>query len=97
MLDDETRQREVYKAARGILDHLAANPLARDTAIGIARWWVGQPVQFVVEALELLTQEGVVAEVSSRFGLSDKAATADMSNVYHVRTRFSDPPDDENK
>jgi hypothetical protein len=38
-----------------ILDYINENPNAKDTAEGIAQWWVHQPRELVERALELLT------------------------------------------
>lgn len=48
------------QAAIAILHYLRDHPLAKDSAKGIAQWWVGEAREVVEKALKLLVNEGVL-------------------------------------
>lgn len=58
---------EVKAIARAVVAHLKANPLASDTQVGIAQWWLppGTDVSEEVlgQALQMLTRAGVLEEL----------------------------------
>jgi len=58
---------EELSVARVVLRHLYHHPQAKDTAQGIATWWleqqrIEQTVQRVFRALDLLAVKGLVSE-----------------------------------
>jgi hypothetical protein len=57
----------IKKVALAILAYFRLHPRAKDTAEGIARWWVGEKKIAVKEALDLLMKEGVVRETRNHF------------------------------
>jgi len=63
---------EVKAIARAIVSHLKAKPLASDTQMGIAQWWLQPGGEFSDEALgkalELLRRSGVIEEVLATDG-----------------------------
>ena len=65
-------RRQIAGIADAILGHLHTNPLAADSALGVARWWLGPPfdsatLEQVEQALEGLVAKGVLR----RLRLSD--------------------------
>ena len=69
MPDPSTR-----RVAIAILHYLRDHPTAKDTAEGIAKWWVSEDRGAVENALALLVKEGVVAREGDRYRL---ASTSD--------------------
>ena len=68
---DEREQVEAIAAA--ILAHLESNPLASDSADGVARWWLGtaHPTATVEQAecaLKLLVSRGALRRLKLRDG-----------------------------
>jgi len=59
----------IRQAAINILNYLRDHPQAKDTADGIARWWVHEDAQVVKDALGLLQEEGVVEKNGRVFQL----------------------------
>lgn len=65
-------RREIEAIANAIVRHLHTHPLATDSALGVARWWLGPPLdsaplEQVEQALEGLVAKGVLR----RLRLSD--------------------------
>lgn len=57
------------EVAQWIVSYLARSPDAADTALGVQRWWLAPhfgeaPLDVVLQALEQLERQGVVAQVS---------------------------------
>ena len=52
------------RVAVQILAYLERQPNAKDTAEGIAQWWIHQPVDMVRHALALLTTLGFVTSTT---------------------------------
>ncbi len=65
----EVHDDKVLRAAILILSYLRKNPHAKDTAEGIAQWWVHEDAKIVEKALELLTKEGVAEKKSNAYQL----------------------------
>lgn len=61
---------KVLAVAIAILSYLRDNPSAKDTAAGVAKWWVGEKQKIVEEALKLLISEGVVLEEKNMYFLA---------------------------
>ncbi|RME02035.1 MAG: hypothetical protein D6814_00375 [Calditrichaeota bacterium] len=57
------------RTAIAILHYFQDHPTAKDTAAGIARWWVGEDLEIVKKALALLTKEGIVTKDEDRYCL----------------------------
>jgi peroxiredoxin len=55
-----TENHKVRRAAIAILNYLRNHPLAKDSAKGIAQWWVQEEREVVEKALALLREEMVV-------------------------------------
>lgn len=53
--------------ALAILTYLELHPRARDTAEGIAHWWVRADVSVVKEALDILVDGGAVTKCGERY------------------------------
>jgi len=66
---DHPQNQRIRQAAINILNYLRDHPQAKDTAEGIARWWVHEDVQVVKDALGLLQKEGVVEKKGRVFQL----------------------------
>ena len=52
---NESLPANTAQVALMILDYIKHHPNAKDTAEGIAQWWVHQPAEVVEHALDLLT------------------------------------------
>ena len=46
-------------AARKLVSYGKENPMASDTAEGIAKWWIKMPLDEVLPALETLVELGI--------------------------------------
>ncbi len=53
-------RRTVSQVAVAILSYLHEHPGAKDSAKGIAQWWVSEDLALVEEALDLLMKEKAV-------------------------------------
>lgn len=51
---------DVCRAAIAILQYWRDHPSAKDSALGIAKWWVGEEHDVVEKALALLVREKVI-------------------------------------
>jgi len=63
---------DIERAQARIEAHLLAHPLAADTVIGVARWWIGPPYDLSLETVEavldLLVEEGRIVRVTNPDG-----------------------------
>ena len=55
-----TENHNVRRVAMAILSYLRDHSLAKDSARGIAKWWVGEELDVVEKALALLVNEGAI-------------------------------------
>jgi hypothetical protein len=59
--------RDIERARARIDVYLVAHPLAADTVIGVARWWIGPPYDLSLETVEavldLLVEEGRIVRM----------------------------------
>lgn len=59
--------RDIERARARIEAYLVAHPLAADTVIGVARWWIGPPhdlsLETVEAVLDLLVEEGRIVRI----------------------------------
>jgi len=62
----------VPRVAIAILNYLRDHPSAKDSAKGIAQWWVGEKLEMVEKALALLTREGVIEVRGKTFQLAQR-------------------------
>lgn len=53
---------DVQKAARTIIDYVLEHPGARDTARGIAEWWIHHTLATTVAAIEFLHEQGLLIQ-----------------------------------
>lgn len=67
-------QSPTLRAAVAILHYLQDHPEAADTVAGIAKWWVGEEIEVVQKALELLVKESVVVREEDRYRLAPTKA-----------------------
>ncbi len=63
------RRRTVSQVAVEILSYLHAHPDAKDSARGIAQWWVSEDIGLVEEALQLLVEEKAVVKRGDIYSL----------------------------
>jgi len=61
--------------AIAILSYLRDHPQAKDSAKGIAEWWVGEEKEIVEKALTLLKQEGIIAKRRHLYQLAPNKTT----------------------
>ena len=73
--------KKISMIERRLLLYIDENPLASDTADGIARWWVRMPVGEVMPCLESLVKRGVL-EKSER---ADSIHYSKPSNPVHIQ------------
>lgn len=59
----------IRRVAIAILSYFREHPMAKDSAAGIAKFWIGESDEIVNEALTLLIQEGVIEIKGSIFQL----------------------------
>lgn len=71
----------VYRAAIAILSYLRDHAAAKDTASGIAKFWIGEPEEIVIDALALLIKEGVIEKRGSFYQLAKPAQAIDYSEL----------------
>ena len=69
MSGNADRRRTVNQVAVEILSYLQAHPDAKDSAKGIAQWWVSEDVTLVEEALELLIKEKALEKRGDMYSL----------------------------
>lgn len=72
-----------------ILHYLRDHPTAKDSAAGIAKWWVGVEQEAVEQALAILVEEGVVKKRRHIYQLAQKKTTRKgrNSSVKNLRRR----------
>ncbi len=66
-------RRTVSQVAVAILSYLHEHPEAKDSAKGIAQWWVSEDLPLVEEALELLRKEKAVEKRGDVYSLGRNA------------------------
>jgi len=59
-LSKDIGKNEVPRVALAILNYLRAHPSAKDSAKGVAQYWVNENVDTVHKALAVLVEEGIV-------------------------------------
>lgn len=81
---------EVLRAAVAILGYWRDHPNAKDNAKGIAQYWVGEPEEIALSALNVLMAEGVIIKRRNLYRLTaaplkQKKAQADYWNTVMQR------------
>lgn len=75
--------------AIAILSYLRDHPQAKDSAKGIAEWWVGEEKKNVEKALALLKQEGIIAKCRHLYQLApNKTMLQDQSWIEKTIQRL---------
>lgn len=75
--------------AIAILNYLRDHPQAKDSAKGIAEWWLGEDKEMVEKALALLKQEGIIAKRRHLYQLApNKTALQDQSWIEKTIQRL---------
>jgi len=74
-LKKSTQKPEVCRVAIAVLNYLRDHPQAKDSAKGIAEWWVGEEKKIVEKALALLKQEGIIAKRRHLYQLAPNKTT----------------------
>ncbi len=62
----------VRRAALAILHYLRDHPNAKDSAKGIAQWWIGENREVVEKALAFLVQSEVLVKKRHHYQLAHK-------------------------
>lgn len=70
-----TENHNVCRVAIAILSYLGDHPLAKDSARGIAKWWVGEELNVVEKALALLVEEGMIEKKRHLYQLTSREAS----------------------
>jgi hypothetical protein len=65
----DIKDTKTQQIAIQILSYLRKNPEAKDTAEGIAQWWVHEDIRVVEKALHLLVAEGVIEKKANTYQL----------------------------
>ncbi|MDZ7268452.1 MAG: hypothetical protein ONB48_12020 [candidate division KSB1 bacterium] len=73
---------ETYRIAIAILHYLRDHPQAKDSARGIAQWWVGEDRDAVEQALAVLLREGILVKRRHLYQLAAEC------NVPHALDLF---------
>ncbi len=60
------------RATLAILHYLRDHPQAKDSAKGIAQWWIGEKREVVEKALAFLVESGVLMKKRHHYQLSNK-------------------------
>jgi|WetSurMetagenome_2_1015567.scaffolds.fasta_scaffold227570_1 hypothetical protein len=68
--NENVKDDKIKQAAIQILLYLQKHPEAKDTAEGIAQWWIREDVKIVEKALQLLAEEGVIEKKASTYRLN---------------------------
>lgn len=80
---------EVRRVAVAILSYLRDHPQAKDSAKGIAEWWVSEEKEIVEKALTLLKQEGIIAKRRHLYQLApNKTTLQDQSWIEKIIQRL---------
>ena len=64
-----------------ILHYLRDHPTAKDSAAGIAKWWVGEAPELVEKALALLVKEGVIEKKRQLYQIARQHGCATIENT----------------
>ena len=77
------------RIAIAILNYLRDYPQAKDSAKGIAEWWVGEEKEIVEKALALLKQEGIIVKRRHLYQLApNKTTLQDQSWIEETMQRL---------
>ncbi|MCI0698656.1 hypothetical protein L0337_42495 [candidate division KSB1 bacterium] len=72
----------LQRVAIAILHYFRDHPSAKDSAMGIAKWWVGEEKAVVEKALTLLVNEEVIEKRRHLYQLAPgKPAAKSMSRI----------------
>jgi len=66
----------VRRVILAILHYLRDHPQAKDSAKGIAQWWLGEKREVVEKALAYLERSGVLIKKRHHYQLADKLSPA---------------------
>ena len=69
MSGNADHRRTVSHVAVAILSYLQGHPDAKDSAKGIAQWWVSEDLSLVEEALGLLVEEDALVRRGDTYSL----------------------------
>jgi hypothetical protein len=79
----------VRRVTIAILYYLRDHPSAKDSASGIAKWWVGEEREVVEKALALLVKEGVIEKWRHLYRLAkDETAATGSSGIEKILRRL---------
>jgi len=85
------------QVAINILNYLRDHPQAKDTAEGIARWWVHEDAQAVKDALSLLQKEEVVEKTGQLYQLKQiNRKQTHRPSIEEILQRLKDNPKEQN-
>ena len=80
-MEESKDTHEIQPVAIAILNYFRDHPGAKDSAKGIAQWWVGAQVEVVEKALEMLIIEGVIEKQGMSFQLVQKKPAAKVEQM----------------
>lgn len=79
-MNKSTQQPQAYRVAIAILSYLQDHPQAKDSAKGIAEWWVGEEKALVEKALVLLKNEGIIVKRRHLYQLAPNKTSLQNQN-----------------
>ena len=74
----------MLRAAIALLDYWRAHPQAKDSAKGIAQYWVSEAADTVYQALTLLVEEGVIERRRHLYQLASSSADQDDAKIKNL-------------
>lgn len=77
----------VRRVAIAILHYFRDHPRAKDSAKGIAQYWVGEDREIVEKALAFLRQEGMIQKRRHLYQLAQISPAVDESQVMEKMLR----------
>lgn len=85
-----TENHAVRRVIIAILHYLRDHPLAKDSAQGIAKWWIGEERELVEKALAFLVKEGVMQKKRHFYQIAPGQIVANETvNVEKILQQFS--------
>lgn len=74
----------MLRSAIALLDYWRAHPQAKDSATGIAQYWVGEAYETVHQALTLLVEEGVIEKRRHLYQLARSYAGPEEAKLRNL-------------
>jgi hypothetical protein len=86
-LKQKIENENVKRVAIAILHYLQEHPMAKDSAEGIAKWWVSEEQALVKKALEFLVKTGIVEKRGDLYRLATNKLQPERSSLLNKTLR----------